>query len=460
MTSGYSAVLLPQLQSNGSELPISEETATWIASMAVLPMALGCLAGGYLMEQFGRKMAHLILSIPFVAGWVMIGFANNLMVLLAGRFISGACVGLLGPPGSVMIGEISSPKYRGIFLAGVSLAIAVGILISHVLGTYLHWKATALICSVFPMLCFLILSMAPESPSWLMAQGRLDEAKMSFEWYRGTKTNATSEFNDLMDKQTTCKASPKSQWGNLGHEIRNPTFIKPMVIILIFFFVTQFSGVNAVAFYSVTLMQKTLGAGGMDKYMATILIDVVRILISTLACGLLRQVGRRSLAIFSAAGTALSLFGLTTYLTLSGRGVIPTIPILPLVLLIAYICFISIGIVPLPWCMIGELFPLSVRGLGSGISAAFNFAIFFVVVQTGPAFFNKIGAEGAFLIYGTVAFIGAFFLFFCLPETKNRTLQQIEDSFKVPPQHLSNVKIGAGVKAIVDSKERVADLNP
>lgn len=395
------------------------------------------------METYGRKTAHLILSIPFVIGWVMIGFAQNLILLLAGRFISGACVGLLGPVSSVMIGEISAPKYRGILLAGVSLAIALGILVAHVLGTYLHWRTTALICSVFPMIVFLILAQVPESPSWLMSKGRLIEAKASFEWYRGIKKTATTEFQDLMEKQSIYKANPTtSQWGNLRQEIQNPTFVKPLVIILIFFFITQFSGVNAVAFYSVTLMQKTLGSGGMDKYMATILIDVVRLLMSALACGLLRRVGRRQLAIFSAVCTALSLFGLTIYLNLSSKGVIPSIPMLPLALLIVYICSISIGIVPLPWCMTGELFPLSVRGLGSGLAAAFNFLTFFIVVQTGPAFFTNIGADGAFLIYGTVAFIGAFYLYFCLPETKNRTLQQIEDSFKATIP-LSTVKISS-----------------
>lgn len=442
MTSGYSAVLLPQLKSNTSELRISEETATWIASTAVLPMALGCIAGGILMEQYGRKFTHLLLAIPFAIGWVMIGLAHNLPILLLGRFISGACVGILGPPGSVLIGEISAPKYRGILLAGVSLAIALGILISHILGTFLHWKTTALICSVFPMICFFILVQVPESPSWLMAQGRHLEARESFEWYRGTKVAAANEFQDLLNRQVANQAPKKSQWSNLCQEIRNPTFAKPLVIILVFFFITQFSGVNAVAFYSVDLMKKTLGSQGMNQYLATILIDSVRLVMSVLACILLRRVGRRPLAIVSAIGTAVSLLGLTMYLHFTQKGLFPQIPVLPLVLLVSYICFISVGIVPVPWCLIAELFPMSSRGIGSGLSAAFNFLVFFIVVQTGPMFFVHIGAEGAFLIYGSVAFIGAFFLHFFLPETKNKTLQQIEESF-MKPEKLDTVKISS-----------------
>lgn len=433
MTTGYSAVLLPQLQSNAtSDIRISDQTATWIASTAVIPMILGGWIGGIVMTRYGRRGAHLIMAVPFVVGWATIGFAHNLPLLLLGRFITGACCGVLRPPSSVMISEISAPKYRGLLLVGISLAIAIGILISHVLGTFFHWQTTARISCIFPVICFCILSQVPESPSWLIAKGRLSDAKKSFQWYRGRDESANIEFQDLMDKQMTNYDStkPKERWEQLRKEVTEPSFWKPLLIILTFFLVMQFSGVNAVTFYSVNLMQKTLGVGGMDKHHATILIDSVRLSMAIVACGLLGKLSRRALALFSAIGTSTSLFCLTIYLHLSSRGLIPTVPILPLILLISYICCITVGLVPLPWCMTAELLPLKSRGIGTGIVAAFNFGTFFMVVQSGPTLLSNLGAEGAFLIYGSVAFVGIFFIYFFLPETRNKTLQQIEDSFK------------------------------
>lgn len=402
--------------------------------MAPLPMAIGCVAGGILMEKFGRKLAHLILSVPFIIGWLLISIADSLTFLLIGRFITGFCVGLIGPVSSVYIGETCDPKYRGILLGGISFAVALGILIVHLCGTFLHWQQTATICSFFPLLCFLIVTLVPESPSWLLAQGEVEKAKQAFIWLRGSGPEASEELRDLVEKQARVKAvASEDSWKNLCEQVTKRGFFGPLGIILVFFFVMQFSGLNIVIFYSVAIMRESLGSGGLSEYTAMIIIDVVRVFMSIMACVLLRQVGRRPLAIFSATGTALSLGGLSLYHYVMQRDSFGRMAFswLPLVLLVAYTSFISVGLMPLPWCMTGELFPLPVRGLGSGISAAFNFIVFFVVIQTGPSLLAVIGPEGSYLLYGLVALFGAVFLYFTLPETKNRTLQQIEDGLRV-----------------------------
>lgn len=393
-------------------------------------MVFGCFASGVLMERYGRRMTRLLFLIPFSCGWIVIGFANNLTWLLAGRVITGVAVSIIIPPGYVMIAEISDPKkYRGIFLATTGLGVATGILTSHVLGTYLVWRTTALICSLFPFINFLVLLTVPESPAWLLAKGRHEEGREAYQWYRGTSERAEIEFEDMLKKQQL--RGKGSSFSHLGQQIQNPLFYKPLAIILIFFCISNFSGVNDVAFYSVRLMEQTLGSGGcLDKFMATILIDSVRLFMSFLACLLNGSFGRRGLALFSAIGTALSLFGLSAYLHLSEIAIIPSYPLIPLILLISFTSFICIGLMPLPWAMIGELFPLSSRGLGSVTASSFSFLCLFTVVHLSPSLFSSFGAAYGFLLYGSVAFLGAIYIFFYLPETRNRTLQEIEDYFK------------------------------
>lgn len=398
--------------------------------MAALPMAAGCILGGIIMEKFGRRTAHLFLNVPFIVGWIIIAISPNLQLLLVGRFMTGFCVGLLGPPASVYIGETSEPRYRGFLLAAISLAIALGVLVSHAVGTFFSWQTTAITCGLFPIISFAFAYVAPESPSWLLSKGRDDEALQSFQWLRGHGDVAKKEFDAIRQSQNVQSTVGNYSWQSVKENIRRPAFVKPLLILLGFFFTMQFTGVNAITFYSVSIMKSTMGSG-INDYLAMIIIDVVRVAMSVVACVLLRRIGRRPLAAVSGIGTTVSLLGLSVFLYLVARDASLTrYTWVPMSCLLGFICSVSVGIVPLPWCMTGELFPLALRGLGSGIVSGANFLCFFVVVKTCPIFITNIGMEGAFMIYGVVALVGTVFLLICLPETKNRTLQEIENSFE------------------------------
>jgi len=169
-------------------------------------------------------------------------------------------------------------------------------------------------------------------------------------------------------------------------------------------------------------------AGSVDEYKSTIIIDTVRVLASAVACVLLRRVGRRPLAVWSTAGAAMTLLTLGALLTWGHKDSATTSWIV-ISLLIAYMTSISMGLVPLPWVLSGELFPGALRGIGGGASSCIGFIFFFAVVKTGPLLFSLATPGGAFAVYGAVAAFGTLFLMICLPETRNQTLQQIEDKF-------------------------------
>lgn len=408
--------------------------------MAALPMAFGCILGGILMERYGRRTAQLVLNVPFTIGWLLIFAATSLDWILAGRFLTGISVGLLGAPASVYIGETSGPTYRGFLLAAVSLAIALGILIAHTLGTFLPWHICAALCGTLPLVSFALVWYAPESPSWLLSCGRIEEAAVSFRWLRGGSAEAASEFESMVVAKTTAvaenggaAAASAYSWNGLRQNIGRPAFVRPLCILVGFFAMMQFAGVNAIAFYSVQIMRQTIGPA-VNEYLAMLVIDGVRFVMSLVACVLLRTCGRRPLAFVSGFGTAASLLGLAAFLYANQMGgvkddLLERYAWLPMLLLVGFICFVSIGVVPLPWCMTGELFPLALRGLGSGAVSCVNFICFFCVVKTGPLLFTRGGPEGAFLLYGLVALTGTVGLMLWLPETKNRTLQEIEESF-------------------------------
>ncbi|KAJ8956297.1 hypothetical protein NQ318_015033 [Aromia moschata] len=431
MTSGYSAILLPQLQpEKKGPISVDPEQASWIASMAALPMATGCILGGILTEKFGRKSAHVLTCLPTLIGWLIIAFATNTSMLLVGRFVTGICTGMLGPATGVYIGETSEPKYRGFLLAGISFSVSLGLFLSHLLGTFLHWKTTALACSALPVVSLFLMLFVPESPSWLAKKGKIKKAENAFRWCRGASDSAKKELTIMLQRQNLQSQEKEKNLGEKLRELAEPEFLKPLGIIAVYIVANQWSGVNAITFYTVSIMKQTIG-DGVNEYLAMLVVDVIRVLMSILACVLLRRLGRRPLAIVSGVGTTLALFTLSAFTYLVT--VYPKVAdesYIPLTALVAYISFISIGFVPLPWAMIGEIFPLRNRSVGSAISSFLAFTAFFSVVKTSPGMFSDLGPAGTFSIYGTVACLGTVFVAYFLPETKGRPLHEIEDEFR------------------------------
>lgn len=399
------------------------------AAMAALPMAPGCLLSGWMMEKFGRKTSHYMVCVPFLLGWILISCAKDLTLMLLGRFFTGLCVGLLGPLGPVYIGETTDPKYRGFFLAAVSLAIAVGILVAHVIGTFMTWQWTATISCLFPIMSVVLLTLVPESPTWLISKGQTEDGVKSFYWLRGFDDTAKVELKGMLDKQKAADSEPVMSWKEKIVNLKSPELIKPLFIMIVFFITCQFSGVNAVAFYSIEIVEKAVGKG-LDHYLAMLIIDSLRVVMSVVACVICKQYGRRPLCFISGVFTALSMVGLAMYLYWTEGKETTNMSWLPLSCLMIYITAISIGLVPLPWIMCGEVFPTRMRGLGSGISSATTFASFFVVVKTAPGMMTNLGEVVTFLIYGIIALVGTLVLYFILPETKGKSLQEIEERFK------------------------------
>lgn len=385
------------------------------------------------MEILGRRLSQLLLATCFMIGWLVIGFSNDILYLiLLGRFITGLCQGWLGPLGPVFVGEITSPVYRGFFLAALSLAIAVGIFFAHLFGTFLHWSLASILCGLFPLVGGIIIYKAPESPSWLASRNRIDECILSFYWYRGKTQPMKIELEKmLLDLNNKNKTQSKKQ--ALAENIKKPEFYKPLLIMIVFFVICQLTGVNVISAYTTDLMKQLMGNNPNSSYTyaAMLCIDVLRCVALGLACILLKSLGRRPMALFSGVFTSLSLISLALYLYLHKIGVVQNLSVfVSLGLMAFYIAVSNMGIALLPWNMVGELFAVKTKGLGSGVSVMMTSIAFFAVIKSAPGMLISIGHHGTYMFYGLATACGTLYLYFYLPETKNKTLLQIEEYFR------------------------------
>ncbi|CAH1185384.1 unnamed protein product [Phyllotreta striolata] len=425
MPVGYSAILLPQLKFLNDSMKIDDEIGSWIASIHSAATPLGSLVSGVLMERCGRKLALQIASIPLISGWAMIAFSTNHSVLLLGRLVAGFSSGLAAAAGQVFIGETSEPHLRG-FLTSVPLAsYSFGILLVYALGSFLPWRYVAVASTGLPIVSLIVFFLLPESPTWLVRHGKLEDAKNALTWLRGgNKCKAKEETQHLVDR---LEAESQSDGKFSIRNLFKREVIKPLIILNVFNTMQLLSGTYLIVFYAVDILSYLqIGEKKLDHFVVAILTAFVRFVFSIFGCILLAFIGRRTLAITSGLGTALSALFLGTFLHQNCQG----FNYIPALFVLIYVASNTLGFLILPGVLLAELFPAKIRGLSGGLTFMLFNSMLFGTSKVFPFVRGAIGISGVFWTFGVASATACVFLYFFLPETKSRSLSDIEDYFQ------------------------------
>lgn len=193
-----------------------------------------------------------------------------------------------------------------------------------------------------------------------------------------------------------------------------PSCLKPFGILVVYFMMYQFSGVNTITFYAVEIFQDS--GSTMDKYTCTIVLGALRFLFTIVACLSLRRCGRRPLSFVSGIGCGVTMLGLGTYMYYKSlwdaQGIAPVHTWIPLACIFIFIITCTLGFLVVPWVMIGELYPMKVRGIVGGMTTCMAHTFVFIVVKTYPMLTHMIARHGTFLLYGCISLAGELILNF------------------------------------------------
>lgn len=426
MPVGYSAILLPQLKAENSQIQIDDESGSWIASIHSAATPIGSLLSGLLMDCYGRKTTLQIAGLPLIVGWFLIAFSQNYVTLMIGRFVAGLSTGLTASTGQVLVGEITQPQLRGILSSMPFASYSFGILMVYILGYLFHWRHVAIISSVTPIIAILLYFMLPESPVWLLRHNKIEDAKKALKWLRGNNHDLVQhELDQIVDRMElenkNLKSNEKSSWATL----LEPAVLKPFIIMNIFNLLQILSGTYLVVFYAVDILSQIKGTTT-NHFLAAVWTATARFIFNIIAILLLGFVGRRSLSIFSGIGTGITALGFAfiEYYSCQPSGQLAAICIL------LYVATNSVGFMILPGILLGELYPAKIRGFAGGITfMIFHFAMF-SIAKVFPVVQQVIGVHSIFCIFGVTSLIASIFLYLILPETKGKSLSQIEDYFQ------------------------------
>lgn len=426
ITSGYASVFIVQA-SDTEGLKITKSEASWIASIVVVPMAPAGLLCGFLLNKIRKKTVLIIITLFEILAWVIMYGSTSVTGILIGRALSGIASAMGSPIIPPYLAEISHPNMRGLYLCMVLLGISLGLLVIHVLGAFFTWNMCALITALILVVYFCLVLYLNETYAWYLRNDNIEETKKAFCWYRGKSACSMLELEKLLAKRHE-NASNNYTKKQILHLCLSKLLLMPLAISTVGMLTMHLSGMKPIMFYSISIVSQVIPS--LDQYTSTIVVDIIRIFMTCVGCVLINKFPVRPLFIISGIGSAISHFCFAAFFSYTVNSVDQTYPILALIALISYTAFSSIGIAPLAWIIAGEIFPFILKGIASGMCCFVYFFSFFIIVKITPEMFDAFGIAGGFVIFGGCTLWGTITMYFILPETKNKTLKEIEDLFR------------------------------
>ncbi|MCP9755371.1 sugar porter family MFS transporter [Lacihabitans sp. CCS-44] len=422
---GVINVALPSLR---EQLQLTPSQESMVVGAVLFGAMFGPFISGFLTDKLGRKKINIIASLVFVVGSILAAIAPDTNSLIAGRLLLGLAIGIVAATVPLYLAELSPKDKRGRMVTFFQLAITLGILLSYVVGYIFGdaenaWRLMFWAGFVPAIILFVGMLLVPESPRWLLTKGRNEEALKVLNQLR-TPDEAVAEYNETLKLLEEEKLN-KSSW----MELFMPKLRIPLFIGIGIFAIQQFSGINAIIYYSTDIFKSLFSDS--QATLATVGVGIVNSLATILGMQFLDKWGRKPLLYTGLIGTAVCLG--TVGLAFLFESSLPA-GLRQMMLvggIYTYIIFFAISLGPLGWLLISEVYPLKIRGFASSMGS-FNHWFFDLMVAISFPLMRatSLGKNGGiFFIYMIVVLLGLFFAKFVVFETKGLSLEDIEKKY-------------------------------
>lgn len=405
-----------------AEFGLSAAMTGWTASSALIGCMLGAAVAGMLSDRFGRKKVLLLSAVFFTVSAVGCGLARTVDQLVWARILGGVGIGIASILSPLYIAEISPPLIRGRLVGLQQLAIVTGILLAYftnslVLHTGLteaaKWRWMFGVGAIPAAVFLLVLLPVPESPRWLTQRGRTDHARSILVRVAGER-QAEVELAEIVE-------TIAHEGGSFG-ELFRPGLRRAVIIGVVLAILQQITGINAILYYAPEIF-KQAGSAASAAFNDTVWIGLANVVMTLVSMSLVDRFGRKPLLIWGTAGMgcALLLVGTAFQLKASGLGL--------LALILAYVACFSLSQGVVVWVIISEIFPTRTRGRAMSVAVVVLWGACYLVSQTFPMLVEAVGSAVTFWSYAVMCVVSVVFVWQCVPETKGRTLEEIEKAW-------------------------------
>ena len=397
----------------------------WAASSAIIGCIFGAMIAGWVADKTGRKKVLLRTAALFGISAIGSALPSNLTQFAIFRFIGGLGIGAASMVSPLYITELAPAKIRGKLVSYYQLAIVLGILLIFFVNSLIQasgdeawnieygWRYMLASETLPAILFFAALFFVPESPRWLTKEKRDREALAIL-----SGINGQAKANEILED---VKEALKEEKGTL-RELFGGRFRKAIIVGVVLSIFSQVQGINAIMYYAPEIF-KAVGTGTEAAFQQTVIVGVINVAFTFVAIWLVDKAGRKALLLGGGAGMAISLLlvGLAFYFNWADYFL--------LVFILLYIACFAASFGPVTWVVISEIFPIKMRGVAMSVATFALWVAVYLVTQLFPVLLEGVGPATTFWIFGAMAILGFFFTLTQVPETKGKTLEEIEHSW-------------------------------
>ncbi|XP_025269915.1 facilitated trehalose transporter Tret1 isoform X2 [Camponotus floridanus] len=392
--SSPSLAILMQGKDEKYPIHLTPQEAAWVASLPTSGGIAGAIICTVIINIFGRKNIMLFTAVPSIISWLMIAFATSLTELYISKFIAGLAIGIALTVTPIYLAEISPPHIRGNLTSMSMVAVKIGMLMEFVIGPFLSVQNLTFVSLIAPCLFMLIFIWLPESPYYLMRRNAKEETINSLVQLRGKE----DVYNEACNIEQFVKANLNDQT-NFRELLCVPRNRRTLIIMLCLSITQKMTGYQAILNYAQIIFDQ-MNVNLEGKYL-TMILGVVQLIFTIISMFITDHSGRRSLLIISCIG------------------------------IITYVMMYALGLSSQPFTLLSEIFPINVKALGSMIILIARELLEFVVITSYMIIADIAGTHVPFWIFTACNFAGALFIFFYVPETKGKTLEQIQEELQL-----------------------------
>ncbi|KAF2884959.1 hypothetical protein ILUMI_21236 [Ignelater luminosus] len=424
MQYGWTAPVIPLLQSEDTPVLIHESDIIWLENMYMYSAFIGLPFTIFSCNKFGGKKAILISSCQNLIAWLLTAFAVNIEMLYVARFITGFASNVIFISAPMYIGEIADEKIRGFLGSFIHVLMQVGIIVIYAVAPFVSLMASSLVGACFLIVHLITFPFMPESPYYLLLIGKIDEALKSLQRLRA-RNDVEEEFKEI----SAAVERQKEERGKIIDLFIVESNRKAFIIMSILNAAQQFSCVAVMAMNIHTILGDA--ASVLPPSTVAIIFSIIMLIATIVSACLVDKVGRRILLSSSSLLTGLSILILASYFAVkNARMDISSCTWIPVFAMIMYAASFKYGLGMVPIVMTGELFPTSVKGMGMTFADGVYIICSAISIYVYKYLSEGFGTHVPFFIFACSGLLTALFVIFYIPETKGKTLEEIQIMLK------------------------------